>query len=166
MKCFFVYSFLLLTIRMSIKMSKSNVKDSWDDSSDEEEEVEVEVKEICHCYVCNHDLENDTGYYPQCENKALLERMIELDESDEHHSGGSSPTPPLDGGNSPTPPLAGESNKLPYKDGEDPPYEDDYQDGGDVVSPPYEDGGEGEDPPYDEYSEIMDKKMGRHITCR
>ena len=66
------------------------VKDNWDDSSDEEiEEVQVPTEQVpsvnmqdnCkNCYVCNHDIENDTSYYPQCENKALLDRMKEIDE--------------------------------------------------------------------------------------
>ena len=70
-----------------------SVKDSWDDSSDEEmEDVSVvnmqtvnmqtvNMQDNCkNCYVCNHDIENDTSYYPQCENKALLDRMKEMDE--------------------------------------------------------------------------------------
>ena len=72
------------------------VKDSWDDSSDEEMEdvptVQVPtVQDNCkNCYVCNHDIQNDTSYFPQCENKALLDRMKEMDEcsSDEDNDEG------------------------------------------------------------------------------
>ena len=85
-------------------MATKQVKDSWDDSSDEEMECipnmqvpKVQVPKVqvsnmqdnCkNCYVCNHDIENDTSYYPQCENKALLDRMKEMDEcsSDEEEN--------------------------------------------------------------------------------
>jgi len=108
LKCVIVWNNL-----KTIRMSKINVKDSWDDSSDEEMEVvqavqaptvqvptvqvpTVQVPTVqvpymqdnCkNCYVCNHDIENDTSYYPQCENKALLDRMKEMDEcsSDEEN---------------------------------------------------------------------------------
>jgi hypothetical protein len=88
LKCVIVWNNL-----QTIRMSKINVKDNWDDSSDEEVEVvqaptvqvptvhTVNMQDNCeNCYVCNHDIENDTSYYPQCENKALLDRMKEMDE--------------------------------------------------------------------------------------
>jgi hypothetical protein len=80
------------------------VKDNWDDSSDEEiEDVQavqvpsVNMQDNCKdCYVCNHDIENDTSYYPQCENKALLDRIKEMDEcsSDEDEDEGGDDYPP------------------------------------------------------------------------
>jgi hypothetical protein len=134
------------------------VKDNWDDSSDEEMEctvaevpvAEQEKADRCPCYVCNHELENDTEYLPQCENSALL-------------NGGNSPP-----ASQATPPLPGNVVPLPCEEGGEA-----CDAGGDY--PPYEEGGEGDYPPEEEYDsegsyddecDAMDKKMGNYVMCR
>jgi hypothetical protein len=120
------------------------VKDNWDDSSDEEiEEVQavqvpnVNIRDNCKdCYVCNHDIENDTSYYPQCENKALLDRMKEMDEcssDEEDDEGGEGDYPPEEEGG----------------EGDYPPEEEYDSEGS-----------------YDDECDAMDKKMGNYVMCR
>ena len=105
------------------------VKDNWDDSSDEEiEEVQVPTEQVpsvnmqdnCkNCYVCNHDIENDTSYFPQCENKALLDRMKEMDEcsSDEEDDEACGDYPPdEEGGEGDYPPEEEYDSEGSYDD--------------------------------------------------
>lgn len=82
----------------------SKVKENWDDSSDEEDIDMLEGTEGtkykptgnkyktdgCECFVCSCDEAEikkyiiNKDFYPQCENKALLSKMEELELTECH----------------------------------------------------------------------------------